>query len=63
MRHLLGLPVGSILSTGIAVDSALEVHVGGQQRYQGTAGRVGQKLAVRLHQSPDSSSSTSPSHS
>jgi len=48
LRQLLGLPVGSVLTTGVPSDSPLEVHVGGEARYRAAAGRVGGKLAMRL---------------
>ena len=52
MRHLLGLPVGAVLTTGIPTDTKLDVMIGGQTRYHGAAGRVGSKLAVRLLDAP-----------
>lgn len=52
MRHLLGLPVGAVLTTGIPTDTQLDVAIGGQSRYRGAAGRVGSKLAVRLLDAP-----------
>ncbi len=48
LRHLLGLPVGAVLTTGIPVDTQLDVIIGGQQRLHAAAGRVGNKLAVRV---------------
>jgi flagellar motor switch protein FliM len=48
MRQLLGLPVGSVLTTGIPTDAPLEIHVGGERRYEASSGRVGRRLAVRL---------------
>jgi flagellar motor switch protein FliM len=48
MRQLLGLPVGSVLTTGIPTDTPLEIHVGGERRYEASSGRVGRRLAVRL---------------
>jgi flagellar motor switch protein FliM len=48
LRELSALEPGSVLSTGIARDTTLEVRVGEQQRFRGSAGRVGQRLAVRL---------------
>ncbi|MBI1809874.1 MAG: FliM/FliN family flagellar motor switch protein [Gemmatimonadetes bacterium] len=53
MRQLLGLPIGSVIATGIPTDSPLEIHVGGQPRYRAAAGRVGKKLAVRLLDAPE----------
>lgn len=53
MRALLGLPIGSVIATGIQTDSPLEIHVGGQPRYRAAAGRIGKKLAVRLLDAPD----------
>ncbi|MBX9929468.1 MAG: FliM/FliN family flagellar motor switch protein [Gemmatimonadaceae bacterium] len=52
LRQLLGLPVGSVLGTGISTDTPLELSVGGQPRYRGAVGRVGGKLAVRLTDVP-----------
>lgn len=48
MRSLLDMQPGGIVPTGIAANSALEVHVGGQFRHRASAGRIGRKLAVRL---------------
>jgi len=52
MRHLLGLPVGAVLTTGIPTDTKLDITIGGQTRYRAAAGRVGSKLAVRLLDAP-----------
>jgi flagellar motor switch protein FliM len=38
-----------VLDTGVARDAELTVLVGGQARFVGSAGRVGRRLAVRLH--------------
>jgi flagellar motor switch protein FliM len=48
MRDIAGLTVGSMLSTGIPVDSKVNLFVGDQPRFRTTAGRVGGKLAVRV---------------
>lgn len=48
LRSIAELRVGSILSTGIARDAQLELYASGQRRFTGAAGRVGQKLAVRV---------------
>jgi flagellar motor switch protein FliM len=52
MRHLLGLPVGAVLTTGIPTDTKLDITVGGQTRFRAAAGRVGTKLSVRLLDAP-----------
>jgi len=48
MRDIAGLKAGSMLSTGIPVDSTVNLLVGSQPRFKTTAGRVGRKLAVRV---------------
>jgi flagellar motor switch protein FliM len=48
MRDIAGLKAGSMLSTGIPVDSAVNLLVGNQARFRTAAGRVGRKLAVRV---------------
>jgi flagellar motor switch protein FliM len=48
MRDIAGLKAGSMLSTGIPVDSTVNLLVGQQARFRTTAGRVGRKLAVRV---------------
>lgn len=48
MRELARLRVGSVLSTGIPIDSELEVRISGQARFRGAPGRVGRRLAVRI---------------
>ena len=48
LRAISSLQVGAILSTGIPRDAQIRVLVGDQPRYTATAGRVGQKLAVRV---------------
>jgi flagellar motor switch protein FliM len=48
MRDIAGLTSGSMLSTGIPVDSAVNLLVGNQARFKTAAGRVGRKLAVRV---------------
>src|SRR6185295_5750200 len=48
MRDIAGLKVGSMLSTGIPVDSTVNLLVGKQARFRTAAGRVGRKLAVRV---------------
>ena len=66
LRELSALEPGSVISTGIARDTTLEVRVGEQQRFRGTAGRVGQRLAVRLLDSispPSDSSDDNQDHS
>jgi flagellar motor switch protein FliM len=48
MRDIAGLKAGSMLSTGIPVDSTVNLFVGQQARFRTAAGRVGRKLAVRV---------------
>ena len=48
MRDIAGLTAGSMLSTGIPVDSTVNLLVGGQSRFKTAPGRVGRKLAVRV---------------
>jgi len=48
MREIAGLTAGSMLSTGIPVDSKVNLLVGNQPRFKSAAGRVGRKLAVRV---------------
>lgn len=48
LRALSALQVGSVVSTGIPRDAAIEVRVSGQRRFTAAAGRVGAKLAVRV---------------
>jgi flagellar motor switch protein FliM len=48
MRDIAGLRAGSMLSTGIPVDSSVNLLVGKQARFRSAAGRVGRKLAVRV---------------
>ena len=57
MRHLVGLPVGSILATGHPTDTVLDVFVSGRPRFHASVGRVGQKLAVRLLDAPGTAGS------
>jgi flagellar motor switch protein FliM len=49
LRDLAALTPGQVLDTGVARDAELTVLVGGQPRFTGSAGRVGRRLAVRLH--------------
>jgi flagellar motor switch protein FliM len=48
LRNLLNLPVGSILTTGLSMDTPLELHIGGHQRFHVSAGKIGNAMAVRL---------------
>jgi len=45
---LLALRPGSVVTTGIPRDVELELHVAGQRRFLGQAGRVADKLAVQV---------------
>jgi flagellar motor switch protein FliM len=49
MRDIASLTEGGIISTALPHDSPIHVRVGAQERFVGTAGRVGQQLAVRVH--------------
>jgi flagellar motor switch protein FliM len=51
MRDIAGLKVGSMLVTGIPVDSNVNLLIGKQARFRAGAGRVGRKLAVRVLES------------
>lgn len=53
MRELATLRVGSVVSTGIPCDTELKVLVSGHQRFEGVAGRVGRRLAVKIVKSLD----------
>jgi flagellar motor switch protein FliM len=48
MRDIASMAEGGVLSTALAHDSPIRIRVGNQERFVGTAGRVGHKLAVRL---------------
>lgn len=48
MRDIAALTVGGVISTALPHDSPIRVLIGQQDRFAGTPGRVGQKLAVRL---------------
>jgi flagellar motor switch protein FliM len=48
MRDIAALKAGSMLSTGIPVDSMVQLLVGDQPRFTTAPGRVGRKLAVRV---------------
>ena len=50
LRDLGALAPGQVLTTGVARDAELTVLVGGQPRFTGSAGRVGRRLAIRLHE-------------
>lgn len=49
MQELADLRPGSLLATGIPVDSELELHVEGMPRFRGSAGKKGRSLAVRIN--------------
>jgi flagellar motor switch protein FliM len=51
MKSLMDLPVGAVLSTGIARDAECEVFIGGQRRFTAMAGRVKQKLSAQVLES------------
>jgi flagellar motor switch protein FliM len=51
MREIAGLKVGSMLSTGIPIDSNVNLLVGTQAHFKTAPGRVGRKLAVRVLES------------
>ncbi len=49
LRELGALVPGQVLATGVSRDAELEILVSGRLRYTGSAGRIGRRLAVRLH--------------
>lgn len=51
LEEIAALQVGSVVSTGVARDAVVQVLVGGQHRFEGTAGRVGQRLAIHVQNS------------
>src|ERR671939_655390 len=48
MRDLASLRVGSVLATAIPTNVEIDLLIGTQRRFRGTAGRVGRKLVVRV---------------
>jgi len=48
MRDIAALQEGGIISTALPTESPIRILIGGQDRFLGTAGRVGQKLAVQV---------------
>jgi len=48
MRDIAALTEGGVIATPLAPDAPLRILVGQQERFAGTAGRVGQRLAVRV---------------
>lgn len=48
MRDLASLSTGGVIRTALPANSPIRVMVGDQERFAGTAGRVGNKLAIRL---------------
>ena len=48
MRDIASLSQGGIITTGLASNSPIRVMVGDQERFAGTAGRIGNKLSIRL---------------
>jgi flagellar motor switch protein FliM len=62
MRDLASLRVGSVLATAIPTNAEIDLLIGTQRRFRGTAGRVGRKLAVRvlepIHPTTPASTST-----
>lgn len=51
LEEITALRVGSVVSTGIARDSVVQVLVSGQHRFEGSAGRVGSRLAIHVQNS------------
>ncbi len=51
LEEIAALRVGSVVSTGIARDATVQVLVSGQHRFDGSAGRVGQRLAIHVQSS------------
>lgn len=48
MRDIATLTEGGVISTALAADSPIRILVGQQERFIGIAGRVSQKMAVRI---------------
>ena len=48
MHELAAMKVGGVISTGIPVESELEIRVNEQPRFRGAPGRAGSRLAVRV---------------
>jgi flagellar motor switch protein FliM len=48
LRDLSSLSHGGVITTGLPSNSPIRVMVGDQERFAGTAGRVGSKLSIRL---------------
>jgi flagellar motor switch protein FliM len=48
MEQLSKLEPGSILPTGLDLDSTLEIHISGQPRFVGMPGRMGRRMAARI---------------
>jgi flagellar motor switch protein FliM len=48
MRDVASLAPGGVITTALPKDSQIYVLIGDQERFTGTAGRVGSKLAIRL---------------
>lgn len=48
MGALADLKPGQLLSTGLTIDTELDLYVAGQRRFVGAPGRVGQSLGVRI---------------
>lgn len=48
LHELMALEPGSVIRTGLAPDTELEISVAGQRRFQGFPGRLGRRLAVRV---------------
>lgn len=50
MRHLVALKPGSVVATGLAPDSPVELIIEGRLRFRGRTGKIGRKLAVRIEE-------------
>lgn len=50
MRHLMALRPGSVVATGLAPDSPVELIIEGRLRFRGRTGKIGRKLAVRIEE-------------
>ena len=48
VKEIVSLSVGSVVATGVPRSAPIVVRVGGQKRFEASAGRVGGSLAVRL---------------
>ena len=62
LSQLASLHVGMVLPTGIVTDAPIQIIIGSTPRFQGSGGRVGRRLAVRV-QDPIDAPKGAPTHS